>query len=307
MNQTVVGNPALLGVGRETERTVRQLLRSSDAQYSLMAAKFPDSMIVAPYHRLQQEMHKRDRCHKVVVFADDYIVPYSWIETVFAEFRRYKYADFLTPSSVFIPQKDALVPLELKPEWKLAKQGERIVGVASGVSMEDVNRMARSHKDRKTIMHYRANSFETTVFTDRFLELNGHVHPHYFSIFYNHEYFQRAKRNKAVGVVSRRSFVFHYGKGGTASLYQETRNEKYKGSPVEKFLIRDMHLYNERNAKNADYFWQKPMNKKAENISFFDTNKEIERRITRNNWRSLKYKAKLFFNRFYHLRTKALA
>ena len=292
MNQTVVGNPALNGVGKQTEDKVKELLKSSDTEYSLGAAQFPDSMNVAAYHRLQQELHKEDRCHKVVVFADDYIVPCNWIETVFAEFGQHKYADFLTPSSVFIPQKDILVPLELKPEWKLVKQEGRIVGIASGVSMEDVNRMARSHKNKKTIMHMKGrNSFETTVFTDRFLELNGYVHPYYFSIYYNHEYFKRAKnlRNKAIGIISRRSFVFHYGKGGTASLHQKTRDEKYRGSPVEKYLMHDVDMYNKRNAKNVGYFWQKPMNKKKKNISFSDTNKEIERKIKKNNWLSLGY------------------
>ena len=307
MNQTVVGNPMLNGVGKQTELKVKELLKSSDAEYSLVAAQFPDSMNVASYHRLQQELHKRDGCHKVVVFADDYIIPYNWIETIFTEFRRYKYADFLTPSSVFIPQRDALVPLELKPKWKLVKREDRIVGIASGVSIEDVNSMARLHENKKTIMHLNANSFETTVFTDRFLELNGYVHPHYFSVYYNHEYFKRAKRNKAQGIISRRSFVFHYGKGGTASLYQKTGDEKYRGSPVEKFLMRDVDMYNKRNAKNADYFWKKPMNKKTKKISFSDINKEIERRIKKNNWRSLGYKVKLFFNIIYHLkRTRTL-
>lgn len=65
-------------------------------------------------------------------------------------------------------------------------------------------------------------------------------------------------KSGVLGYISRKSFVFHYGKGGTSSLYKKTGDEKFSGSPVEKNLISDVDLYNKRNNTNAGYWWKKP-------------------------------------------------
>lgn len=297
MNRTVIGKN-IEGVGRQTRHTVTELLKSSATDNRLVAAQFPNSMDVAPYHRLQTELHRKDKCKKVVVFADDYIIPHSWIETVFTEFRRHKHAEFLTPASIFVPQQDLLVPVELKPKWKVVKQDGRVVGIAGGVSGEDVENIAMEHKNKKAIRHFNGNSFETTVWTDLFLSHYGYIYPHYFSIWYNNEYFDRAKHSGARGIISYSCFVFHYGKGGTSALYRETRDEKYEGSPAEKYLIRDVDMYNKRNAQHIGYWWQQPTYKRNKNIPFSDLNKIIEKRIKKNYWRSFLYNIKdLFFNK----------
>ena len=295
MNLSVVGNPELTGVGQRTQSKVKNILENSNISYHLFADQFPNSMNVAAYHRLQRELHEKERSNKVVVFADDYIIPSNWIDTIFHEFHRHPHATFLTPASVFIPQVDLLVPLKLQPSWQLVRQQGRIVGIAEGVSIKDVNDMAMLHQHRKAIEHHRsANSFETTVFTRDFLSHCGYVYPHYFSTWYNNEYFKKAKKQGERGIVSYQSFVFHHGKGGTAALHKETRDEKYKGSPYEKYLAHDVTLYNKRNNANIPNYWWREEPIKERNIAFSELNKKIEERLRKNYYRSIERKTKSF-------------
>ena len=284
LNQSVVGRPDIPGVGPKTKQCVYQLLAASDVDYCIKERKAPNSN-VRHYHTLQQHLHAREHCQKIVVFADDYIVPTNWIQTVLTEFSRYPKAGYLTPATVFVPQEQLLVPLTLKPHWDVAKQPNgRIVGIKRGVSINDVNAIAYSLRRERTLRQKMGQSFETTVFTRRFLDKYGYVDPHYFFIHYNNEYFFKAHTSGGRGIISRRAFVFHHGKGGTSSYYKKTRDEKYESSPVEALLVRDIRRFNKKNNTNIpSYSWNPASRRDERPISFAAWNRQIQRIMQTNN------------------------
>ena len=278
------------GVGPKTKQLIYRLLAASDIDYLIKERRSPNSNNVRHYNTLQQHLHEKEHCQKVVVFADDYIVPTNWIQTILTEFKRYPKANYLTPSTVFVPQEKLLVPLTIKPNWKVVKQRNgRIVGIKHGVSINDVNAIAYSLRREKTLQKEVGGSFETTIFTRQFLDKYGYVDPRYFSIYYNNEYFLKARASGARGIISRRAFVFHHGKGGTASCYKKTRDEKYEGSPVEMLLARDVRRFNKKNNANApNYFWRMSSDDESRPISFSVWNREIRRIMNKNDRKNKK-------------------
>ena len=289
LNQSVVGRPEMPGVGPKTKQLIYRLLAASDIDYLIKERRSPNSN-VRHYSTLQQHLHAKEHCQKVVVFADDYIVPTNWIQTILTEFKRHPKVDYLTPSTVFVPQEQILVPLTIKPDWKVVKQhnGE-IIGIKHGVSIDDVNAISHSLRKERTLRTKVGQSFETTIFTRQFLDKYGYVDPHYFFIHYNNEYFFKAHASGARGIISRRAFVFHHGKGGTASYYRKTRDEKYKGSPAEALLVRDVRRFNKKNNTNMpDDAWRVPVRYKRSPTPFSVRNQQI-RRIMQNNNKEEEY------------------
>ena len=284
LNQTVIGDDKLCGTGPKTTALVNKLLKQAQCDVSITKRKTPKSLCANHYSYLQEFLHKNKKCNKVVVFADDYIIPSNWLNIIFNEFNRYKDADFIMPSTGYVPHNNLLVPFDVKPSWNCYDIEGWTVGIHGGVSIKDVEEIAQKQALKKTIKYIPPPSFETTVFTDSFLNRFGYVHKNYFSIFYNMEYFDIACANGAKGYISRKSFIFHYGKGGTAARYK-SRDEKYKGSPAEKYLLNDIKLYNKRNGANITPWWSAKSGKPAVGKQL--SNKEIEALIMQNDINNL--------------------
>lgn len=268
LNQSHVEQLGVPGLGPKTLEWVEAF-----------ASRHPDRVLLLPmternsnvycYNQLLKKWHAESRAERIAIFADDYIVPRNWFMTVDREFQRYPGTAFVMPSTCFVPQENLWVPFPIPTHWELVKSREGVpMGVRTGVTFDDVDRIARSVGRFPGFRFIGPPSFETTVFTRKFLDDHGLLHDGYFTTFYNIEYFDRATAHGAVGHVSRRAFVFHHGKGGTAALYRETRDEKYRGSPVELKLRRDVELYNERNGKKMTYFWEEAGEGKALQSSY---------------------------------------
>ena len=192
--------------------------------------------------------------------------------------------------SCYVVQHNLLVPFDVKPSWDCYKIERPNVGIHGGVSIKDVDKIARKQAHKKTIRYIPFASFETTVFTDSFLDRFGYVYKNYFSIFYNTEYFAVACTNGAKGYISHKSFIFHYGKGGTAARYKD-RDEKYKGSPSEKYLLNDIKLYNKRNGASIAPWWSAKSGKPAVGKQL--SNKEIKTLIIQNDINNIPKTSKL--------------
>ncbi|MCH9664692.1 MAG: hypothetical protein K0U41_02460 [Gammaproteobacteria bacterium] len=305
MNMSVIGKPQVDGVGPLTKSLVKSYAEKANDKVILKERESPHSMIVNHYAHLQNELHDAV-CNKVVVFADDYIVPAKWIDTVINEFEEFPTADFITPSTNFVAQKHLLVPIEIKPQWNTVTHDNNVKGVSSGISQKDVEDLAQKCSGHRTIKYMPQGSFETTVFTKEFLNKYGYVDNRYFSILYNTEYFINAVLGGAKGYISRKSYVFHYGKGGTAAVEKETRDEKHAGSPVEKYLLEDIKLFNKNTGSSRKKWWSdKPA------ISEFLDNDKIEMIIKIDDYRdgcNKKFgKWKLSFYKRYLLLTRFLS
>ncbi len=254
MNMSVIGKPEVQGVGPATQSLVKRLSEKAKNKILIQERKSPHSMNVKHYAYLQSSLNDAG-CAKVVVFADDYIVPIKWIDTVLNEFEEFPAADFITPSTSFVAQTNLIVPIKIKPKWQPSIYNNHVYGITSGISQEDVEEISQKVSSYPTIKYIPSPSFETTVFTNGFLKQHGYVDSRYFSIFYNTEYFKKALSKGAKGYISRKSYVFHYGKGGTAAVEKEKRDEKYKGSPVEKYLLKDIELYNKNTGSCIEPWW----------------------------------------------------
>ncbi|HHP0449472.1 TPA: hypothetical protein ACRZZH_002295 [Vibrio harveyi] len=254
VNIYLLGNESLthsgdIGLGQRTKALLEEYSRSTHVLYK----SWSKSMNVKGYNILLKKMYN-DGADYISVFADDYIVPIDWFSSVSKEFK--ENIDFVMPATTFVAQTKLLVPFSIKKNWKLNYRGDDLLGVTSGVQFEDVDSLARKCRFYPTIKYFPAPSFETTVFSRRFIDIKGFLCDDYYSLFYNHDFFHDLKKNALNGVISRKSFVFHHGKGGTNALYKKEGDEKFVGSPVESFLRSDVDLFNSRTSSNIEYWWE---------------------------------------------------
>lgn len=257
LNESFVDSINKNGVGEKTKNTITGIAKKYDF-VEIMSISCENSMAKG-YNFILKHIHQhKNRFKFLSVFADDYIVSNNWIDIVFNEFLAHPKADFIMPSTSYVTHKNLLVPFDDFKHWDLDIRDGVRVGVKKNVAIEDINKISLSMNNFKTIKYTPSPSFETTVFDRNCLDKIGYLHEQYFSIFWNTEYFKRMIKSGVLGYISRKSFVFHYGKGGTSSLYKKTGDEKFSGSPVEKNLISDVDLYNKRNNTNAGYWWKKP-------------------------------------------------
>lgn len=255
LNESVVESMNLTGVGKQTKDLIYDLTKKYN--FIEVHSLSHENSMVKGYSYLLKHIHQNTNADYLSVFADDYIVPENWIDTILDEFSVYKSVDFIMPSTSYVTHKNLLVPFDEFDSWEIDIRAGRKVGVKRGVKIEEINAIATGFRKLRTIRYIPSASFETTVFTRNCIDKTGYICEDYYSIFWNTEYFQQLIKNGARGYISRKAFVFHYGKGGTTSLYQETGDEKYKGSPVEKNLINDVQLYNKRNNAHIGYWWRK--------------------------------------------------
>ncbi len=278
LNESFVESINKNGVGDKTKNAITAIAKQYDF-VEILSIKYKDSMNVKGYNFLLKHIHQHKNNFKFVsVFADDYVVPNNWIDIVFDEFLVHPKADFIMPSTSYVTHKNLLVPFDDLKHWDLDIRNGVRVGVKKNATIEDINKISLSLSNFRTIKYTPSASFETTIFDRNCLDKIGYLHEQYFSVFWNTEYFKRMIKSGVLGYISRKCFVFHYGKGGTTSLYKKTGDEKFSGSPVEKNLISDVDLYNKRNNKNIGYWWktlkpsQKTLSKKtiSELVEYYD-------------------------------------
>ena len=282
LNESLVEHINLVGVGNRTKAIIEELVKDVK-NIEIHSLSYNNSMVKG-YNYLLKTLHQQREVKFLSVFADDYIVPINWIDTVISEFTIYKNADFLMPSTSYVTHKNLLVPFDELKSWNLDRRNGVKVGVKNGVKVEDIDNISSELQNINTIRYIPTPSFETTVFTRECIDKIGYLCEDYYFVFWNTEYFQRLMQKGTIGYISRKSFVFHYGKGGTTSLYNKTGDEKFEGSPVEKNLINDVNLYNKRNNKHTKYWWRKSIDSKETAITKEEIEKLLEFYNKKSRW-----------------------
>lgn len=256
LNNSIIEHLGLNGVGEKTKRLVKEMASKTSLDITILSKDYNNSMAKG-YNYLLKYFHKKTNVNKICVFADDYIVPKDWVDIILDEFINHADADFIIPSTSFVAQKNLLIPFDIPNHWQTNEvYNGNVIGISSGVKIKDIDSISSQVRHEKTIRYFGPPSFETTVFKRSFIDRFGYLCDKYYSLFFNREFFEKAVKNGAKGYISRRSFVFHYGKGGTKAVHKGTGDEKFKGSPVERNLINDVDLYNKRNDKEIDYWWR---------------------------------------------------
>ena len=245
------------GMATQTKNFIESLERKYAFVCSILL-DYKDSMIAKGYNILLKHLYNQTNADYISVFADDYIVPYYWFNKVLSEFAKYGDADFIMPSTSFVTHKNLLVPLKIREHWQpnINQQTGVLNGIHTGITIEEATEIANDCQGYRTIRFVPSVSFETTVFTRNYVERFGFLDDQYYSLFFNQEYVNDAVAKGAIGYISRKSFVFHYGKGGTGTVHKKTGDEKFSGSPVEFYLKRDVDYYNQKHGTDVKYWWQ---------------------------------------------------
>ncbi|WP_290917594.1 hypothetical protein [Halodesulfovibrio sp.] len=303
LNTSFAQGTIIPGVGPVTEALVKKLAKKHEF-ITVESYSYSESMMVKGYNYILKKLHKSKKYSYASVFADDYIVPIDWFNTVIEEFCLFKDADFVMPSTSFVTHKNLLVPLGKHANWDYDVREETVVGVKSGVEQKHITDLAARFKTWRTIKYVHSPSFETTVFTADCLSRFGYLCDEYYSVFYNTEYFRNLVHRRANGYISRRAFVFHYGKGGTAALYKDKGDEKYEGSPAEEFLKRDVALFNLRNNEQVGFWWKNENNGNSPQLTDEDIIAIVEGFDRQDRQNRVERKLRNIFGRFVKWITK---
>lgn len=241
------------GVGVKTKATVYNLVKQFEC-CRIDEISYEDSMNVKGYVSLMKSLGLWLDYKYLTIFADDYIVPIDWFDTVWAEFKVNKNIDFILPSTCFVAQQNLIFPTKIGKKWVKNTAFDALVGIDSGVTFEDVDKISKVAKYFPSIPYFPPCTFETAVFKREVIDTVGYPCEEYYSILYNTDYFECILSLNYYGVISRKSFVFHHGKGATRVVFKNG-DEKYSGSPVECRLISDINLYNARRGKSLKQWW----------------------------------------------------
>jgi hypothetical protein len=242
----------VVGVGEVTKSLVYGL-KNSYKNISIQEYSYQASMNVKGYKYLVDSCLK-DNSEYISIFADDYVVPNNWFDIVNDEISEHS-PDYLTPSTTFVAQSNLLGLVKWKnfPKLDYVLSDDKKIGVKSGVNSDIVEEMSAPSRKLKTIPFVGPVCFETTVFKKRVLQRVA-ICTNYYSTFYNIDLFIRIKAADFQGVLSRKAFIFHYGKGATKAVYL-AGDEKFDSSPAYEFLMRDIELFNKRNKRNIKKWW----------------------------------------------------
>lgn len=272
LNNSYVEHLKLKGVGKKTREIINQITQSINFEFELFDIEYNNSMAYG-YNFLLKNLYNDKSVSRIVIFADDYIIPKDWFAIIDSEFDKFPICDYITPSTSFVAQKNLLVPFQMQKHWvkNMVNEGKDFVGISKGITVSDVDMISKKCKHFPTIKHVGPPSFETTIFKRETLTKFGFLCEEYFFLFFNSEYFIRLKNGGALGIISRKAFVFHYGKGGTKSIFKGTGDEKFTDSPFEKYLINDINIFNKRNNKSAEIWW----NNKSSKIESHPVNLKI--------------------------------
>jgi len=218
------------------------------------------------YDMLLQYAHQNTDAKKIIIFADDYIMPNFWFDLMQLNFKATPDAQFFMPATCFVAQENLKYDIGFMPEWdvRVAEKGDHsrwdIKTIYGGVKIEHINNIAKKFIHNNNIPYYDPPSFETTVFKRELIDTVGYIHNEYFSCFYDNDYFKLIQQKNLKGYIAKNCFIFHYGKGATKSLYKETADEKFEESPVINQLLSDISVWNKRWNQNVVPWWGKKDN-----------------------------------------------
>ena len=213
------------------------------------------------YRNILSYGHTKTSAEYIVVFADDYIIPSFWFDKMVENFKNNEDASFMVASTCNVAQSNLINIFTPHPSWdvRVAEQGDHdrlnYETTYAGVEIEHIESIASSFLDYEIIPWSPPPSFETTVFKRNLLDEVGYILPDYYAIFYDTDYFNSIHESGAKGYIAKNCFAFHYGKGGTKSLYKKTADEKYVNSPYEDKLLSDINLWNSRSGNGVTPWW----------------------------------------------------
>lgn len=260
------------GVGHLTENTVLNLYKKYINEYDniyISGIRYENSMNVAGYSFIQSWGLLQDSEY-IVVSADDYVYPKKWFVRLNMIYRNAEnHNKFIIPTTTFLAQGNLQAPVRIKKNWTINySTNKEILGIKSGLTISDVNQISKYCQFIPCRNYREPPMFEVSIIPRNIIKEVGTVDKSYYSIFYNIEYFENILRKGYKGLISNKLFVFHYGKGGTQTVFN-MGDEKYVNSPVEKNLLRDITLYNEKNQKNITPWWgSKPTRIKTRGFFF---------------------------------------
>lgn len=274
LNNSFIEYVNLYGIGNKTKELVFGYNKYDFI--NIVEDCWNNSMCIG-YNKLFKSLHSDKSVDFISIFADDYIVPTNWVNIIVSEFKENN-ADFIMPSTSYVTHKNLLVPFKEPKHWNLDIRDNIKVGVKNGVNIDDINNISDSLQNLKTIDYMPTASFESTIFKREILDKFGYLDDRYFSLFWNQEYITKLFMNGVKGKISRKAFVFHYGKGGTTALFNKIGDEKHENSPFEKYLKSDVDLYNQKNCNKVSYWWLDKTNssKKEKALEFNDIVKLID-------------------------------
>lgn len=256
LNKSVVHDGSL-GVGLRTQ----ELVKSLQSKYGFQIREYTKENSCARGYRDLLSYGHDTGAKYIVVFADDYIIPSFWFDTMVSNFNRVGDASFITPATCNVVQTNLVNKFKPHPSWdvRVASKGDHnrlnYETTYAGVEIEHIESLASSFLNQQVVAYRPPPSFETTVFKKELLDSIGYFSPEYFAIFYNTDYFETIIRSGAKGYIAKNCFAFHYGKGGTKALHKETADEKYVNSPYEEKLMSDLNLWNKRTGRNVKPWW----------------------------------------------------
>ena len=262
LNKSIVkvNNQELIGVGKNTIDLIEKLKNEFNFNTIEHIGVNANSR---GYDILLQYGHKNTDAKKIVIFADDYIMPNFWFDLMEIDFKLKQDAYFLMPSTCFVAQENLKYEMEFHPEWdvRVAEKGDHkkwnVKTIYGGVKIEHINEIAKRFVNNGLIDYCEPPSFETTIFKRKLIDIVGYIHNEYYSCFYDNDYFKLITNQNLKGYIAKNCFIFHYGKGATKALYKETADEKYEESPVIHQLLSDIAVWNRRWNQNVKPWWGK--------------------------------------------------
>lgn len=248
------------GVGEETRKLIMNLQSLYNFEIIMYNGVNANSR---GYNLLLKYGHQKTDAKFITIFADDYIMPNFWYDLMFVNFKYHKDSYFMMPSTCFVAQENLRYEIGYHPDWdvRVAPKGDHqkwgVKTIYGGVEIEHINQIAKKFINNSIIPFFDPPSFETTVFKRELIDKVGYIHEEYHSCFYDNDYFNLISRASLAGHIAKNCFIFHYGKGGTKSLYSETADEKFIGSPVEHQLNSDVSVWNKRWNQKVQPWWGK--------------------------------------------------
>jgi len=264
LNKSIVNfnEQELLGVGPKTIKLI-EILKN---QYNFDIIEHCGiNACSRGYNMLLQYGHKNTDAEKLVIFADDYIMPNFWFDLMELNFKIRSDAYFIMPATCFVAQENLRYDIGFHPDWdvRVAEKGDHkkwnVKTIYGGVKIEHINEIAKQFVNNGLVDYYDPPSFETTIFKRKLIDIVGFIHDEYYSCFYDNDYFKLITNQNLKGYIAKNCFIFHYGKGATKALYKETADEKYEESPVLSQLLSDINTWNTRWNQNVKPWWGKKM------------------------------------------------
>jgi hypothetical protein len=258
LNKSKVQGEEIIGIGPETLKMIDQKIEKFNLEKLDYTAI---NSCAKGYNYILKHGYNNTKAKKIVILADDYIMPYFWFYLIDKNFEKYQDASFMMPCTSFVSQQNLKIDIEYHKDWdvRVAEKGyqnaTQYKTIFGGVKQQHIDEIAMKCLNNTVVPFSSPPSFETTVFKRELVKKVGFIEEGYSQIFYDNDYFNKIKNNNLKGYIAKNCFIFHYGKGGTKSFHKETADEKYINSPVENLLLKDIEIWNERTGQNVKPWW----------------------------------------------------